>query len=208
MTFLDPDGLREVLWVERVHDDAFLVLNVPVFVFGVSLGTVVQGMNATRRAADKQPVELRVRRVLRASVGGTVRVIVPAGMLASHWYTAHFLPHVRQRGRLRVGPATFFDPRMVAIHVKQRHQVWGALAGYMSDALDRGVIQQWTAADPEEGQRRPAVDRALRGDDLGARAADEGILIHPAPEMSGRKYMATARPRPRSEIRRGRRRAG
>jgi len=108
MTFRDPDGLCEILWVERVHEDAFVVLNVPVFIFGVSLGTVVQGMNATQRTEDGQPVELRVRRVLRASRGGTVRVILPAGMLASHWYTAHFLPHLRQRGGLWVGPATFY----------------------------------------------------------------------------------------------------
>ncbi|MBA3844733.1 MAG: DUF4265 domain-containing protein, partial [Actinobacteria bacterium] len=47
--FVDPDGRLEVLWAERLGDGSYIVLNVPVHVYGLSLGTRVQCTGLTER---------------------------------------------------------------------------------------------------------------------------------------------------------------
>ncbi len=165
MNFVSPEGRREILWVEATNrPGAYRVLNVPVWIYGVSIGTVVAGV------ANDTPY-LEFTRVIRESPGGTARFIVPEGSIASEIYLRRVLPDARQRG-FHIGPATFFNPPLVAMHVRERNQQWPALGEYLDSLANAGVIEQWEVGDPE----RQASDE---------HEADEqttgSILIHPLP---------------------------
>ncbi len=180
--FADPDGRYEVLWVEEKAGDLYTVINVPVYLYGISLGSIVRCV-----AGDGQM--LTFDRVVRDSPGGTVRLILPVGKLASEWYMDYLLPHASDR-QLAVGPATFYDPRMVAVHVQRRIDLWEDLGSYLTDLVEQSVIQKWEAGDPETDQDPVIVDRTLRGDDLKSLRDKPTVLVHERP-TSGRREIWT-----------------
>lgn len=48
-----------------------------------------------------------------------------------------------------VGPATCFDPAIVAIHVRERSEWNTRAADYLIGLQDRGAIQFWEVGDPD-----------------------------------------------------------
>jgi hypothetical protein len=92
-------GREEVLWVEQRGHNAFSVLSVPVWIYGVSVGSIVG-------ASDQRGSPLIFGRALRASPGGTVRFIVPRGVRASDVYLSRVIPDAKRLG-IFIGPATF-----------------------------------------------------------------------------------------------------
>lgn len=128
MLFIAPERREELLWVEREGPDRYRVLNVPVWVYGISLGSRVAAVSPPEDGSN-----LRYSHVLATSTGATLRFVVPAEARASNVYLDHVLPRARQRDLL-VGPATFLDPRLVAFHVHQR-SAWRLQASKLLDEL-------------------------------------------------------------------------
>jgi Domain of unknown function (DUF4265) len=141
MRFVSPEGRGEVVWVEDQADDAYRVLNVPVWIYGISLGSLVEGT-----AGDDLLV---FRKLLEPAPGGTVRCIVPKGTVASSVYLTKIVPDAIRLG-IGIGPATFLDPRMVAIHLHVKDAWWPAFGEYLNRLVDEGVLQEWEVADPDE----------------------------------------------------------
>jgi uncharacterized protein DUF4265 len=140
--FRAADGHREVLWADA-HHGHYRVLNVPVWLYGISVGTVV-GATAGERWKE-------FSEVITPSTGGTVRLFVPdeAPLTpASRFYLEQMLPECRER-RLPIGPATFFDPLVVAVHIRDRSQWDQTYARYLDELVDRGSIRFWEVGDPD-----------------------------------------------------------
>lgn len=175
---VDPDGRFEVIWVEEKGDGLSVVMNVPVYLYGLSLGSII------RCVASKDPL-FTFDRVIQNSPGGTVRIIVPGGQMAGEWYLKYLLPAASER-QLAVGPATFYDPRMVAVHVQRRSDLWESVGSYLTDLVEQGVIEKWEAGDPETDQDPVIVDRTLRGDDLVPGDDKPTVLVYEQPS-SGRR---------------------
>src|SRR5512138_1741108 len=117
MLFVSPEGREEALWVEQQTSNTYRVLSVPVWFYGASVGSIVD-------AEPSHEPRLKFRRVVRESTGGTVRFIVPpGGPTASEIYLTRVIPDAKRLG-LHIGPATFFNPRLVAVHVHQRAKWW------------------------------------------------------------------------------------
>jgi hypothetical protein len=143
MRFKAPDGHAEILWVQPDEQGTFRVLNVPVWQYGVSVGSRVSGQPGERW--------LEYERVVEDSKGATVRVYIPADAPitpASRFYLERILPDCRDH-RFGVGPATFFDPRVVAIHVRERSDWDTRFADYLNGLADEGLIQLWEVGDPD-----------------------------------------------------------
>lgn len=140
--FRAADGHREVLWTQP-EGDHYRVLNVPVWLYGISVGTLV---SATAGEPWKEFGE-----IITPSTGGTVRLFVPdeAPLTpASRFYLEQMLPECQER-RLPIGPATFFDPLVVAVHIRARDQWNKAYATYLDDLVARGSIRFWEVGDPD-----------------------------------------------------------
>ncbi|HKW08888.1 MAG TPA: DUF4265 domain-containing protein [Gemmatimonadaceae bacterium] len=145
MRFVSPEGRVEVLWVEASPDvpSGYRILNVPVWLYDISIGTVVEGRHAENG-------QLEFVRVLSQASGGTVRVITaPAAPDASRLYLDRILRDCHQR-QIMIGPATFFDPRLVAIHVQDWDRYCDQLVQYLQDLRATNDIQEWEIADPAE----------------------------------------------------------
>ncbi len=163
MGFRAADGHREVLWVEPDQDDTYRVLNVPVWLYGISVGTTVQG-----RPGDQW---LEYVATVRESRGATVRVYLPRGAPitpASRLYLERIIPDCRDR-QIAIGPATFFDPRVVAVHIHDRDQQATAVASYLDELVDAGIADLWEFGDPDTYPPEDAEESA--GDEL----------VHPQP---------------------------
>lgn len=167
MKFLSPEGREEVLWVEQQQHNTYRVLNVPVWIYGVSIGTVVE---AERDRDDR----LRFRAVVRESPGGTVRFIVPPGNRASQVYLQRVIPDAKRLG-LHIGPATFFNPRLVAVNLYDRKEWWPRVGGYLETLVKGGVLEQWEVGDPDQYATDHEQDTL---DSLGLSASP---LVHPLP---------------------------
>lgn len=139
--FISPEGRGEMLWVERQSNGHFRVLNVPVWVYGISLGSLV----AAKVGLDGV---LEYERLIEPAPGGTVRCIVPRGGLASQTYLERIVPDA-QTGAVGIGPSTFLDPRMVAIHLHAK-DLWPVFGQYLDGLVNEGVLQEWELADPDE----------------------------------------------------------
>lgn len=163
--FAASDGRSEVLWAEPLADGGLFVLNVPVWLYGVSAGTVVEARDAGERF-------LRFSRALRPSRGGTVRYVVPQGGSASRLYMERIGPE-SAAARLGIGPATFFDPLLAAVHVRDRHDLWEGVADYLDRLYEAGLIRQWEVGDPDE---EPALEV-----DPGQNVDPDRELVHPRP---------------------------
>jgi len=167
MLFISPEGRKEALWVEEHGRDRYRWLSVPVWAYGVSVGSIVE-------AFEPRPGYRReCRQIVRDSAGGTVRVIVASGRLASEVYRMRVIPDAKRLG-LYVGPATFFNPRLVAVHVHEREKWWPEVGGYLDMLVEEGVLEQWEVADPDqyasEHQNHNESD-----------TPSESVLEHPLP---------------------------
>ena len=156
--------------MEPTANSTYRVLNPPVWAYGLSIGSIV-------RAAEAGDGYLRLEEVVAPSVGGTVRVIVPKGMIAGDVYLQTIVPAARERG-LKIGPATFYNPRLTAIHVQDRGQWWPAVGEFLDSLAKEGIIEQWEVADPDayapDGQHEP---EPVIGQ----------ILLHQLPDAGGDK---------------------
>lgn len=169
MTFGAPHGRREVLWVEPQANGLYRVLNVPVWLYGISVGTLVDGTCETNGV-------LRFKQIVEPAPGGTVRVIVSEGP-ASKVYLDHIGPEAAERG-IGVGPATFFDPLIVAIHVHRKSQWWPDLGAYLNELIERELIGQWEVGDPDEFAEEPYEEADFA----------DSELVHPRPTSERAQY--------------------
>lgn len=164
MLFEAPDGRREALWVEHLRGSLYRVLNPPVWYYGVSVGSTVE-------AGPESPGELlALARVVSPSEGGTVRCVVPQGAKASEVYKARVLEEARSLG-IGLGPATFYDPRLVSIHVRSRGDCWPAFGGLLERLRKEGIVMEWEFADPERDASPESQERV----------EDRAILFHQLP---------------------------
>lgn len=141
----------------------YRILSVPVWSYRISVGSEI------RAAVDETGV-LRFQELARPSPGATVRLIVPAGAVASQVYLQHVIPQARKEG-MAIGPATFFNPRLVAIHVHARSEWWPKMGEFLNRLIADGIGEQWEVADPDE-----------YGVASGLPPQSEGpVLMHPLP---------------------------
>lgn len=143
------DNGTEWLWA-RPGPAGYEVLSVPVFCYGVSRGSVV-------RAAVGDAGTLVCGTVLHASPGATIRCYVAEGAPASDVYRLDVVPAAREAG-IVIGPATFFDPDVVAIHVHDRADV--LRVGALLDELHAsGKVRFWEIGDPadDDAQEEPST---------------------------------------------------
>jgi hypothetical protein len=172
MVFTSPEGRQEALWVEELDRNRFRVLSVPVWAYGISVGTVVD-------ATDVSQSELSFGAVLRESHGGTVRVLFPSGTTASTAYLERLLPEAESR-QLHIGPSTFFDPRVVAINLHRRDSWWPRVGTWLEELKKAGVIEQWEVADPDEY----AAEHG--GGSVASTGSGRQPLVHPLPVSGSR----------------------
>jgi Domain of unknown function (DUF4265) len=154
----ESDHGIEVVRAAPVMEGGYLVLSVPVFLYGLSRGTVIDAEPGPRG-------RLQFRRIRHVSPGATVRCYVSPATTARHVYEDHLGGPRAQRLGLR--PVSLFDPDIVAVHVRDRRQL-AAVGAYLDNLVLQGVLRFWEPADP------------------GARKSDEGEtggqpweLVHP-----------------------------
>jgi hypothetical protein len=157
--FVSPEGRKERLWAEANDANQACILSVPVWIYGVSAGSIVR----------KEPGTINPE-VIRLSPGATVRFLVSEGRSGKDVYLSRVVPDLRKL-KLGVGPATFFGPRLVALHVHERETWWPEIGTYLDGLIEEGLIEQWEAGDPDQG----AVA------EIGAQHAHESVLEHPLP---------------------------
>ncbi len=167
MLFVSPEGREEALWVEEEKRNTYRVLSVPVWIYGISVGSIVE-------SEPGDGPHLVFRRVVRDSPGGTVRFIVPqGGIAASVVYLTRVIPDAKRLG-LHIGPATFFNPRLVASHVHERKKWWPEVGGYLDALVGEGVLEQWEVGDPDQyaGEHQ---------DGDSSESPPGKVLVHPLP---------------------------
>lgn len=141
MRFVSPEGRGEVLWVESQDNGAWRVINVPVWIYGISLGSLVSGKTGLDGFFEYD-------KFIEPAPGGTVRCIVPKGGLASRVYLERIVVDATKLG-MGIGPSTFLDPRMVAIHLHVKDS-WTVFGKYLDGLVTEGVLQEWEVGDPDE----------------------------------------------------------
>jgi hypothetical protein len=155
------DNGTEVLWGETTPR-GIRIASVPVFAFDISQGTLVAASPAGNR--------LRFERVLVPSGGSTVRCYVAKQLKASEVYHTRLVTAFRAAA-VDLGPATFFDPEIVALHIEKRTEM--RRAAEVLDGLTRqGILRFWERADPGPSQH---VDEA------GGSVDRPWELVHPLP---------------------------
>jgi hypothetical protein len=176
MVFDAPDGRREVLWVQPAEeDDTYRVLNVPVWLYGVSVGTRVRGRAATPWLVYDGTVE--------QARGGTVRVFVhdeARATPASRFYLDVLLPACEAQA-IGAGPATFFDPLVVAVHFHSRPGWQGPQAELLNKLARDGALEFWELGDPDPGPREDEDPDEAEDD-------DGEPLVHERPTPSRAKH--------------------
>lgn len=155
------DNGREVLWAEVVGT-AIRVVSVPVFAYGVSRGSLVAAVSGERTFLFTKTVF--------DSQGATIRAYVEGGMKASDVYLNTIVPEAKRVG-LQVGPATFFDPEIVAVHVANRREL-PKVVTYLDDLKRRGLIRFWEYGDPVNSSGELGED---------GYAPEPWELVHPLP---------------------------
>lgn len=163
--FVSPEGRRERLWGEVAGANGVRMLSVPVWVYGVSVDTIVKTFAAERDVRQ-------FAGVLRESPGATVRVLAASGQSGRDVYLRRMVPDAAAHNWC-MGPATFFGPRLVAFNVCDRNILWPQIADYLDRLKSDGLIEQWELADPDQGDEPDAS--------LSTIPSSEKILIHPLP---------------------------
>lgn len=161
--FRTDDNGEEHLWAEAVRETAYQVLSVPVFSYGVSRGTVVM-------AEPGKAGALAFARVEKDSAGATVRVYLDGQRSVRDFYLTRLLP-LLERQELDVGPATFLEPKVLAMHVTDRTQ-WQSVASVLDGLAASGDISFWELGDPDLSPQA--------GGDADSRRA-RWKLVHPPP---------------------------
>jgi hypothetical protein len=166
MLCVSPEGRQEALWVEEHASNLFRVLSVPVWLYGISKGSIVE-------ADQSDASQLRFVRVWRDSDGGTVRFVVPKGNVASDVYLSRVIPDALREG-LFIGPATFFNPRLVSVHVHSRFDWWPKVGSYLDALVAEGVLEAWEIGDPDQyaSEHQPVGDALVK---------QSSVLRHPLP---------------------------
>ena len=164
MRFQAADGHTEVLWVAPAADGAYRVLSVPVWLYGVSVGTLVRAHEGDRW--------LEYDSTALSSPGATIRVYLPPDadqMPASRVYLERVFPDCTERD-LAIGPATFFDPLLVAIHLQRRQEWDNEAAAYFNELVEQGIAELWEIADPDVyPPEEPEIEEF------------HAVLVHPRP---------------------------
>jgi hypothetical protein len=171
MIFVSPEGRKEVLWVAAERDNRWRVLNVPVWQYGISYGAIVTGR-------PDRGGRLRFEGISEPSTGATVRAIVPKPNVAKDVYHSIIQPGIVREGT-GVGPATHYDPPLVAFHLHDRAAVHGKVAAYLDALIHQGIITHWEIGDPE-------LEPQETSDELVEERSDE--LVHERPPLPIRKH--------------------
>ena len=128
----------EALRAVPTGDGAYRILSVPVFVYGISRGTVVSA-----DAGDRERLQLAGIRA--PSPGATIRAWIAPTTTPKHVDDDYFNgPLARSLG---LGPATLFEPTTVAIHLADRRRMADATR-YLDGLIRLGVLTGWEFGDP------------------------------------------------------------
>jgi hypothetical protein len=110
--------------------------------YGISIGSLV-------RAREGQDGLLAFDELVKPSEGATVRVVVAHESLsAGEFYRTRLIPAAQAHG-LAIGPATYFNPRLVVVNIWKRAQWWPEVGELLDSMLRDGMIEQWEVADPD-----------------------------------------------------------
>ena len=134
----ESDHGIEVVRATRVTEGGYRVLSVPVFLYGLSRGAVVDAEPGPRG-------RLQFRRIRHASPGATVRCHVSPATTARQVYEDHLDGTFARR--LGLGPVSLFDPAIIAVHVRDRGRL-PAVAEYLDRLVLEGLLRSWELADP------------------------------------------------------------
>lgn len=166
---LTEDNGEEWMWAEPVEPGGYRLLSVPVFAYGLSRGTIVDG------EASGEDGALTVARVRTPSPGATMRIYLADDTKAGDFYSGAFISAAAQRG-LSVGPATLLEPSVIALHIRDRG-AWQAVAKLMDGIVSNGQAKFWELGDPDES---PSTDDSeTRTKEVSTRA--KWRLVHPPP---------------------------
>lgn len=135
----ESDHGIEALRAEKVPEGGYRLLSVPVFLYGISRGAVVEA-GATTVAR-----RLRYRALLAPSLGATVRCYVTPDTTPRRLYEDHLRDGAG--AELGLGPVSLFDPDIVAVHVADRARL-NEVAAYLDRLVLAGVVNSWESADP------------------------------------------------------------
>jgi hypothetical protein len=161
MLFDAPRGRAEWLWVAKTGQREFRVLTVPIWVYGISVGTLVTGRIVGSR--------LHFNDLAEPSPGGTCRILTQAGQVASELYLNIVGPKLAAEG-VSVGPASFYDPAIVGVHFKNRARV-EMLRAVLNEFEADSAFETWELADP-------ANEETPGGEEV-----DEHDVEEPAPPL-------------------------
>lgn len=128
----------EVLRAVPTADGAYLVLSVPVFVYGISRGSVVAAHSGQRG-------RLQFAGIRRISPGATIRAWVSPTTTPKHVDDDYFKGPIARK--LGLGPATLFEPTTVAVHLSDRARMKDATR-YLDGLIRLGVLTAWEFGDP------------------------------------------------------------
>lgn len=165
------DNGSEIMWVEEVAG-MYRLLSVPVFVYGVSRNAML--------SATVNENRLQFKAVVRPSEGATVRCYLAMGWDARDVYKDRIEPD-SDRYALRCGPATLFDPEVIALHVAERKNVT-QVGRYLDALTQQGVLKFWELGDPVVGADRIEAE---------ASSEEAWELVHPLP-VDGKPAVAQA----------------
>jgi hypothetical protein len=163
INFRTEDNGEEVLWAEQVGPGSFRVLSVPVFAYGISRGTTVL-------AKPKDPEgHLAIVNVKEPSPGATFRVYLPTARSVKDFYVSGLLP-IAESKRLDIGPATFLEPKVLAVHLADRAR-WQSVASVLDEMASSRQIDFWELGDPDLSPQT----------DPGNSTRQPWRLVHPPP---------------------------
>lgn len=140
--YATSDNGEELLWAEPLATGLYRILSVPVFVYGVSRGSVVE-VRAPASATEVRAAS----RVAQESPSATVRLYADDRFEAGRLYLEEVAERVRERG-VSVGPATILDPSIVAINVTVRSE-WERFAAVLDDLVATKHARFWELGDPD-----------------------------------------------------------
>jgi hypothetical protein len=132
-----PDNCTEVLWGEG-SSAVYRILSVPVFAYGVSRGSLL--------FTEAHGERLAAVRVLESSPGATIRAYVADSTSAHEVYSTIIQPNSTEQ-QLSLGPATLFDPQIVAVHVRDRSAML-PVRHYFDQLVRQSIIRFWEFGDP------------------------------------------------------------
>lgn len=164
------DNGTEVLWAVAAGV-AYRIISVPVFAYGLSLGTEVAARPSPRSG------RLALDHPTRVSLGATVRCYAAPPSAVRELYAPLLLKDLERLG-INAGPATLFEPTIVAINLVKRSQITGA-ARYFDALVGDGILESWETGDPATPPNM----------ETGTEASDPWELVHPLPNDRGPTYI-------------------